>query len=589
MFCSKCGSENDNGVKFCRKCGAPMGSGVIMEPKNGSNTPQFTTAQNAAPNNVTAPANGQAEPTGAQVNKTGTFTDTLKKIPKMAWIGIAAVVTGIIVVVSLVGYMANTINLNKYLILEETGFEGYGKVNATIDWDAIREKYGDKVKWQDGMGGNMSLLGYDALEALSENISVTIDPNDHLSNGDEVSCAWNLNETELKKYVKVNLKWHDETYRVSNLEPISEFDPFEGISVSFSGMSPNGTATLEGNTSKYNGLNYNLEQRNGLQNGDEVTVSVNCYADDIEMYCAENLGAVPSETSKKYTVSGLEEYVTSQADIPEDVMNKLIQQTTDVFNADWAKEIGYSELESIDGFTYIGNYFLVAKDLGGYHYSGGNQIFPVFRVNLTLTSANTGEKTPVVYYFTTQYHDIIALPDGTVNVDVANYSVPYNNVQVVIDPDLSYFKRTTYYLTGYETLDALMNELVISQAGEYEYEASIDDTAMTASQVTVQTAEETADGMDGEVDMFLPDSSTKTLTEADLEGLSAKELTYARNEIYARHGYVFDAQELNDYFGTKDWYTPNPSFDGKLDPTETKNADFIRKYQDDHDLQYKPE
>mgnify|MGYP003299994705 CR=1 FL=1 len=90
-------------------------------------------------------------------------------------------------------------------------------------------------------------------------------------------------------------------------------------------------------------------------------------------------------------------------------------------------------------------------------------------------------------------------------------------------------------------------------------------------------------------DYILQDSAVKELTEADLEGLSAKSLTYARNEIYARHGYIFSSTELNNYFSTKDWYIPNSSFDGTLSDLEQRNADLIRSYQNSNNLDYKPE
>ncbi len=87
---------------------------------------------------------------------------------------------------------------------------------------------------------------------------------------------------------------------------------------------------------------------------------------------------------------------------------------------------------------------------------------------------------------------------------------------------------------------------------------------------------------------ILPYSSEVELTEADLMWLSAQELTYARNEIYARHGYIFKSNELNEYFGSKSWYYPNPEFDGTLYGIELSNVNFIREYQEKYGLQYKP-
>ena len=89
---------------------------------------------------------------------------------------------------------------------------------------------------------------------------------------------------------------------------------------------------------------------------------------------------------------------------------------------------------------------------------------------------------------------------------------------------------------------------------------------------------------------ILPMSNQSELTDADLEGLSAQQLTYARNEIYARHGRVFESQELNDYFGAKEWYTADESFeDSSLSSIEAQNAEFISTYQKEHELTYSPQ
>ena len=96
------------------------------------------------------------------------------------------------------------------------------------------------------------------------------------------------------------------------------------------------------------------------------------------------------------------------------------------------------------------------------------------------------------------------------------------------------------------------------------------------------------DSDDSDEDYILPESDTKELDESDLDGLSAKDLTYARNEIYARHGRVFNSSELQDYFSSKDWYEKDEEFDDHdLRGVERDNAEFISQYQKDHDLTYK--
>lgn len=89
-------------------------------------------------------------------------------------------------------------------------------------------------------------------------------------------------------------------------------------------------------------------------------------------------------------------------------------------------------------------------------------------------------------------------------------------------------------------------------------------------------------------DFILPHSSTNYLDEDDLRYLSAADLTYARNEIFARHGYVFKSNELNEYFQSKAWYEADYNFDGSLSDVEAYNAEFIKSYQNDYDLMYVP-
>ena len=88
---------------------------------------------------------------------------------------------------------------------------------------------------------------------------------------------------------------------------------------------------------------------------------------------------------------------------------------------------------------------------------------------------------------------------------------------------------------------------------------------------------------------ILPFSSERYLTEADLDPLSEWELKLARNEIYARHGRRFIDPELQAYFDSKSWYKGiydpqdfDKNHDSDISELEKKNAEFILKYEKDH-------
>lgn len=83
---------------------------------------------------------------------------------------------------------------------------------------------------------------------------------------------------------------------------------------------------------------------------------------------------------------------------------------------------------------------------------------------------------------------------------------------------------------------------------------------------------------------IIPDSGTRLLKKADLAGLSKDELRYARNEIYARHGRLFNDTELQEYFNSRSWYTgyiePDDFVDSvELSAIERKNAKKILTYE----------
>jgi hypothetical protein len=81
---------------------------------------------------------------------------------------------------------------------------------------------------------------------------------------------------------------------------------------------------------------------------------------------------------------------------------------------------------------------------------------------------------------------------------------------------------------------------------------------------------------------ILPDSSTRYLADSEVSSLSKDQLALARNEIFARHGYVFQTQKYADYFNSKSWYVQNPSFSGNfedLNTYEQYNVQLIQKYE----------
>lgn len=82
---------------------------------------------------------------------------------------------------------------------------------------------------------------------------------------------------------------------------------------------------------------------------------------------------------------------------------------------------------------------------------------------------------------------------------------------------------------------------------------------------------------------IIPESDERYLDENDICDLSLRELNYAKNEIYARHGRRFLSDELQTYFDSKTWYEglyDPEDFDANyafavINDYERVNADFL--------------
>ena len=82
---------------------------------------------------------------------------------------------------------------------------------------------------------------------------------------------------------------------------------------------------------------------------------------------------------------------------------------------------------------------------------------------------------------------------------------------------------------------------------------------------------------------IIKDSDTRLLIREDLEGLTAEQCRLARNEIYARHGRLFQDKDLQNYFSSCSWYhgtiEPSDFKESMLSNIELANRDFIVNYE----------
>jgi uncharacterized membrane protein YvbJ len=127
--------------------------------------------------------------------------------------------------------------------------------------------------------------------------------------------------------------------------------------------------------------------------------------------------------------------------------------------------------------------------------------------------------------------------------------------------------------------------LIIKNLNNHISKTDVAATKMTdqsKSNIKATDSKNSAEKNDGErsnltsSEYILPNSDKTVLGEEDIATLSKEQLRLARNEIYARHGYVFNSSDLQKYFSSKSWYQPNTSYNGSLSDVEKENVKLLK-------------
>ncbi|RPI15472.1 MAG: YARHG domain-containing protein [Ignavibacteriae bacterium] len=77
-----------------------------------------------------------------------------------------------------------------------------------------------------------------------------------------------------------------------------------------------------------------------------------------------------------------------------------------------------------------------------------------------------------------------------------------------------------------------------------------------------------------------PEATDRLLASDDVRNLSKWELKIMRNEIFARHGYIFKTDDMRDYFNRQSWYSGTyDNVESMLSSTEKSNIELIKRYE----------
>ena len=179
----------------------------------------------------------------------------------------------------------------------------------------------------------------------------------------------------------------------------------------------------------------------------------------------------------------------------------------------------------------------------------------------------------------------ISCTDGTVDVimlDGENENIPaFHGVKTGMSlAEAETLLSDRYTLAGqvdnqYAYLNTDMGiNIVLETSGE----------VITRIMIT-QMSQEEIDSYMQEIYVF-PDSDKKYLSEDEVRSVEADILAIGRNEIFARHGYIFNEDVYKQYFESMPWYegtVPADQFnaDEVFNDFEKKNVELIKKVEDE--------
>ena len=421
MFCENCGAKIEDGAAFCPECGAKQEIPQVA--------PEFTQAAQATAS--VAPSVPVAK----------------KKVPVYVWIIIVVVIAAAIAGAVFLNIRKHTININDYLTVEFEGYDSMGTAVVTLEdefWVDLYEKsdFKDKKKLEKKeYFEDDDDIAYYMKDKLYKQVKYEIDPASKLTNDDEVEVEWKVKTDYIKKNYSVTVKADNKKFKVEGLKKVKEFNPFDDIEVSFSGMDGSGDAIIDVTSDDeiYDYFSFSVSDNYSLSTGDKITVTfASSYSEsELKEKCAESYGKVPTVVEKEYTVGGLGHYVTDISEITEKSMADIITQGKEEI-----EKGKFSDEETLVGSEYLGAY-LIANSVDS---SKGNYLYLVYEVTVDLEDEDSGETDSVTYY--AMYEWANAYVNDEEEGDCTSF---FGIVYDAYRYEASYGKEYKY--VGFETLD----------------------------------------------------------------------------------------------------------------------------------------
>lgn len=317
-----------------------------------------------------------------------------------------------------------SIDMSKYIKIEYKGYNKHATANATLMTDKIEEDF-----------------GYDVYSKIRNQITLTVENNGTLENGNTVKVKVEVNNSYNLERNGIKLSTDTVEFKVEGLADATEVDAFKDITVDVTGMSPNLSISITNNSTDefLKTVEYSVSKRTGVANGETVTITAESWDENLALEKALAL----KETTMEYTVTGQAAYIFSLSEINDTVKAELkstfVSKATSKANENYTSwgnnakyylrnysDYKYIEVDDIDRDLSVGtpkvvSMYLLTKKTDK-NLSEINIITAIVKVPFKSSKAGVTYN----WYITIQASNASLKTDGTVSENT-NYSITAQN------------------------------------------------------------------------------------------------------------------------------------------------------------------
>ena len=346
---------------------------------------------------------------------------------------LVVIVIGFIAVKASMSMPYETVDLTDLCTVEYEGYDGAGSASAYVDDDAVDDLLSAvKQDYEDALFHSKEPDNEDYLK-FRQSLEVSVDGGGNLTNGSIINMSCSYDE-ELAELLNIEVAANTRQITVgglTNVQLLSIDELFADLDVSFEGVSPNLTISMQNKSQNpfIQRVSFEIaEPKEYYSAGDEVTVKA-VYLDEASTETGYAVDASMDDCIKTYEATADSEYISGAASLPDSILEEAISAGKNAFKD--ANEYGvriFCEANLVPvyidkkaTFVYgtpqvVSAYFksVLPANAGqlGYDY---NDLDIIYSVNIT-----QADGVSCTAYAAVRFSDIVKNGDGSYEYDFSN-------------------------------------------------------------------------------------------------------------------------------------------------------------------------